>query len=180
MKCLNHPNLDAVGACMFCRNVFCEGCLENVGERKLCLDCVEAMAESSIAIKEKSFLSTKQMAAGGILVLLGFAVAARGLYSGVRLVQELFFSKSASVSLPGEIAGLVVEALKALAYLASGYGILLSESWSYWLGLALSIGTIIFAMYSLLSVPSKFGVLLLTASATALILIVMSWGDGQK
>ncbi|MFH0817432.1 MAG: hypothetical protein V1909_02245 [Candidatus Micrarchaeota archaeon] len=175
MRCLNHPDMGAVGSCMFCGNLFCDLCLESVGERKLCLDCIEAMAEASVAIEEKSFLTEKQIAAGAILILLGFAVAARSALDAIRLMQGIFLVRLSPM--PGDIVSLGAEAIKMLAYFVSGYGVLMSRSWSYWLGLAISLGTLAFAMYGLLLVPSRFGILLLTASATVFLLIVLNWKE---
>ncbi|MFH1471137.1 MAG: hypothetical protein ABIF01_05290 [Candidatus Micrarchaeota archaeon] len=180
MRCINHPKRDAVGTCMFCRNMFCDICLERVGEKNLCIDCVEAMAEASVAIREKSFLTLKQMAAGALFILLGLAVAAKGVFALVNILKDLFFSNAPPQSIGGELIGLLgFEAVSVLAYLISGYGLLMSRGWSHWLGLAISAGTLLYAISSLFSLQSRFGFLLLTASGTALILIVLSWREGE-
>ncbi len=180
MRCLNHPEQAAAGSCMFCRNFFCEHCLETVGERKLCLDCLEAMAESSLEIPERSFLTTRQMAAGAMLLLLGLAVAAKSALDAIGLVQAFLFSRASGANLPAEAIYFSIEGAKVLVYLFSGYGILMTREWSYWLGLAVSAGTLLFSMYGLLSGPTRFGVLLFTASATALFLIAISWNDRNR
>ncbi len=182
MKCLNHPKADAANSCMFCKNLFCENCLESIGDKKLCLDCMESMAESSLATRESSFLTQKLMAAGGILLVLGVFVASASAIRLVHLVQVLFLGKGASTPITAEVVDLSINLLKMLAYFASGYGVLMSRSWAYWLSIAVSVGTFVFAIYDLMTTPGRFGVLLLTASLTVLILIAISgnWPSNEN
>ncbi len=36
MKCHNHPEVDATGACVYCGKLFCEDCLIEVNEKMYC------------------------------------------------------------------------------------------------------------------------------------------------
>jgi hypothetical protein len=174
MRCLNHPDLAAEGSCMLCKNLFCEHCLEDVGDRRLCLDCLESMAESSFAIEEKSFLGSSLFAAGGILALMGLAVGGKLAISLAGLAQVVFISKSGG-PIAGELVSPTIEGLKAAAYLVSGYGVLMSRHWAYWFGIAVSLGTIAFLAIKFLAGPSRLDVLLFAGSAVAFLLIAMGW-----
>ena len=180
MRCLNHPQADATDSCMLCKNFFCERCLEAVGERKACLDCMEAMAESSLAIQERSFLPIRLLAAGATLLLLGLFSASENAIRLVSLVQAVFLSKALAVSIPQELASLLAETFKTLTYLVSGYGVLMSRRWSYWLGLGVAAGTLLFEVYVLTYEPNRFGLVVMGASAAVLVLIASGWGgQGQ-
>ncbi len=174
MRCLNHPKDVAPDVCAICGNPFCNMCLENAGEHKICLDCIQATAERSLEIRDTSFISKRLMFAGFILFFLGILVILNNIMRAFDLIQTVFLGASIVSSVLSETVHLSLEGFKAFIYLSAGYGVLMSRPWSYWLGLAISVGIIIYELYNFWSIPTRISLIVLAASASTLLLIATS------
>lgn len=64
-KCKNHPQKDAVGACIKCGNFFCEECLIKVRNKNYCKECVEDLIGEGGEIKPIMFQQQQQQQMGG-------------------------------------------------------------------------------------------------------------------
>lgn len=170
MRCLNHPDSDASGSCMLCRNFFCDQCLEVVGEHKVCLDCMESMARSSLSTQDAAFLTPRLLAAGTLFFIFGLAAAFDALAHLVGFVQLAFFSRAASPAF-AQLLSICFAFAKCFVFFVSGYGVLMSRSWSYLFSLAVSSGTILFELYLLTVSPSLWSALSLAGAVAVLILI---------
>lgn len=49
MKCMNHAEVEATGACRECGNFFCNSCLMKVGNKNLCHKCAAELLEKQNA-----------------------------------------------------------------------------------------------------------------------------------
>lgn len=174
MSCLNHPTEEAAGVCQICGNPYCGRCLEQVGEHRVCLDCIESIAESSLDIRETSFLTKRLMVAGIILLGLGFFVILSNTIRFLDFIQAVFLGVGTAPPLVEESMGLFLEGVKAFVYLLAGYGVFMGRGWSYWLGLAIAVGALIFELYSLVAMPNRWSLLMLASSASILLLISSS------
>lgn len=67
MKCVNHPEKDASGSCVYCGKLFCPDCLVNVKGRMYCKDDVANVFDEEKEKAEKSQTQTPMvfMNAGG-------------------------------------------------------------------------------------------------------------------
>ena len=174
MMCLNHPKVETKGVCAICGNPFCRICLEDAGEHKICFDCIEAVAESSLRIQETSFLTKRMATAGTILIALGALIIFNNTMRVIEFILAVFISVGTIHSVLGEATYISLEGLKASIYVLAGYGVLMGRRWSYWLGLAISAGVLVFELYSLIAMPTRPSMLLITASAITLLLISSS------
>ncbi len=48
MKCSIHKNKEAFAKCSVCKKPFCEACLETLGEKYICFDCLKKVAKKQI------------------------------------------------------------------------------------------------------------------------------------
>ena len=54
MKCHNHPEKDAAGACVGCGKLFCSDCLIEIHDKNYCHKCVQTLMDEKDKAVEKA------------------------------------------------------------------------------------------------------------------------------
>ncbi len=69
LKCLNHPEREAVARCPSCLRFFCRECITEYSGKVLCSSCLRKAHDAQTRLSARSWLSCGTAAAAGFMML---------------------------------------------------------------------------------------------------------------
>lgn len=133
MKCVNHPDRDAVYRCTVCKKHYCAACVELIDNKPYCFDCLKGIVRKTRSEITKG-LTLNLMVAAMIAVL----IAVMSITLTPDLI-DLFFKASRDLTAFTKITALQLQGLAyAVLLIAVAFGIFTTKAWSFYLGILLN------------------------------------------
>jgi hypothetical protein len=100
MKCFNHSDKEANGACVGCGNFFCDDCFIQIHGKNYCKMCVVEIAGPTISdstksdsVKKRSIIEWVAIVCGGIILLVILSAFVSGMISAMSIDNNKYCSE---------------------------------------------------------------------------------------
>jgi hypothetical protein len=170
-ECINHPGKDGVYRCARCRRYFCPVCVELIGDKAYCYECLkEIVKESRENIKKSLTLRV------GVSSIVALMIALMSLHNSVPALMYVYNNPSGMYE-PFSNA-LIINAFSfvmGLAFLFLSIGLATTAKWTYNYGMVISAVNFIVELLKILN--SRGGIELILSNpqsdATAFFIIMV-------
>ncbi|MCX6776571.1 MAG: hypothetical protein NTY73_01195 [Candidatus Micrarchaeota archaeon] len=169
-ECINHPGKEGMYKCARCKRHFCLVCVELIGEKAYCFDCLKEIVKESREGKVKS-LTMKVMVSS----IVSLMIAVVSLYNALPLLRLIYKNlmgsyEPLSIITPNDTLYFAT----GLAFLALSVGLATTKRWAYKYGIVVSAVAFVIGIVNAMSFPGGIEGILSTpqSNATALFIIM--------
>lgn len=148
-ECVNHPGKEGVYRCSRCRKYFCPVCVELIGDRAYCYECLKEIVKESRENVKKS-LTLKV----GISSLVSLLMAIVSFDKSVPIL-EYIYKNSTGIYEPvsGALVYPILWLLIGIAFLVLSVGLASTRKWTYRYGIAISVVAFVVEVFITMKAP---------------------------
>lgn len=171
-ECVNHPGKEAMYRCARCGRYFCTICVELIGEKAYCYECLKEIVRETREEGRRG-LTLKV----GVAAILAFLIALASFRDSIPFLVYVYensfgFYRPFSRELVPYILSFVI----GLVFLALSLGLGTTRKWSYKYGIAISVVVLVIQFLKVLSTGIVGEMLNDPYSPAAIIFIAMVIG----
>jgi len=168
-ECINHPGKEGMYKCARCKRHFCLVCVELIGEKAYCFDCLKEIVKESREGKVKS-LTMKVMVSS----IVSLMIAVVSLYNARQLLLVMYNDLMGGSEPLGITTNNAMYLALGLAFLALSVGLATTKRWAYKYGIVVSAVAFVIGIVNAMSFPGGIEGILSTpqSNATALFIIM--------